>query len=67
MDNRFKKKNISLSENVLSKYKSSQKIIAEVYKSSQHDLRLKNLGLNNQRLSTKNTNSQSRLKDKRRS
>jgi len=42
--------------------------MADVYKSSQHDLRLKNLGINNnQRLSTNNLHSRSRLKDKRRS
>ena len=67
MENRFKKKNLIIHDNPLNKYKSNQKIISEVYKSSQHDLRLKNLATLTNKLSTKNTISQSRLKDKRKS
>ena len=56
MENRFKKKNLIIHDNPLNKYKSNQKIISEVYKSSQHDLRLKNLATLTNKLSTKKLN-----------
>lgn len=57
IDNRFKKKALvsqGSTLNNLKQYKSNQKIAAEIYKSSQHDMRLRNHAmLNNQRQTTK--------------
>jgi hypothetical protein len=69
-DTRFKKKPIlgQGQGNSLKPYRSNQKIAAEIYKSSQHDLRLRNYAvLSNQRLTTKENVNLSRSKEKRKS
>jgi hypothetical protein len=71
VENRFKKKTLvsqGSTLNSLKQYRSNQKIAAEIYKSSQHDLRLRNHALiNNQRQTTKENVNQSRSKEKRKS
>jgi hypothetical protein len=61
-DNRFKKKPAAGKINT-NPYRSNQKIAAEIYKSSQHDLRLRNnLAMVNQKATTKENVNVSRSK-----
>ena len=64
-DNRFKKKTVPLPNNP-NPYRSNQKMATDIYKSSQHDLRLRNyVALANQRVTTKENVNLSRSKEKR--
>jgi hypothetical protein len=67
-DTRFKKKTIVSQGNNINPYRSNQKMAAEIYKSSQHDLRARNPAvLANQRLTTKENVNLSRSKERRKS